>query len=48
MTLDIFSFENSKVRTLDTAQAPLCVAIDICTSLGAVELSQGNRRSRSP
>lgn len=30
----IFSFENSQVRTLGTAETPLFVAIDICTALG--------------
>ena len=34
MTLAIFSFENSKVRTLGTAESPLFVAIDICAALG--------------
>lgn len=32
--LAIFSFENSQVRTLGTAETPLFVAIDICTALG--------------
>ncbi len=34
MTLAIFSFESSQVRTLGTAEAPLFVAIDIATALG--------------
>lgn len=34
MTLAIFSFENSQVRTLGTPDQPLFVAIDIATALG--------------
>ena len=34
MTLAIFSFESSQVRTLGTAEAPLFVATDIATALG--------------
>lgn len=32
--LAIFSFENSKVRTLGTAETPLFVAIDVAAALG--------------
>ena len=34
MTLAIFSFESSQVRTLGTAESPLFVAIDIAVALG--------------